>query len=46
MEEDSEGDQRMQSFKFGEPTWAPAESHGGITADVVQECHVVVVELK
>jgi hypothetical protein len=35
----------MQSFKFGEPTWAPAGTHGGKTANVVQECHVVVVEL-
>jgi hypothetical protein len=46
MEDDGTGGERMQSFKFGEPTWAPAESHGGVTADVVQECHVVVVELK
>jgi hypothetical protein len=46
MESDSEGGERMQSFRFGEPTWAPAESHGGDTSDVVQECHVVIVELK
>ena len=45
MEEDDDGKQRMQSFKFGEPTWAPAGTHGGETANVVQECHVVVVEL-
>lgn len=46
MEDDSDGEgQRMQSFKFGEPTWAPAETHGGETANVVQECHVVIVEL-
>ncbi len=45
MEDNGQGGQRMQSFKFGEPTWAPAETHGGTTANVVQECHVVVVEL-
>jgi hypothetical protein len=37
MEDDNEGGQRMQSFGYGEPTWAQAESHGGVTADVVQE---------
>jgi hypothetical protein len=46
MEDDGAGGERMQSFRFGEPTWAPAESHGGDTAEVVQECHVVIVELK
>jgi len=45
MEEDEKGERRMQSFKFGEPTWAPAGTHGGKTSNVVQECHVVVVEL-
>ena len=45
MEEDDDGNQHMQSFKFGEPAWAPAGTHGGETANVVQECHVVVVEL-
>jgi hypothetical protein len=45
MEDDGEGGKRMQSFRFGEPTWAPAATHGGETANVVQECHVVVVEL-
>ena len=46
MEDDGAGGKRMQSFDFGEPVWAPAGTHGGKTADVVQECHVVVVELK
>jgi len=46
MEDDGAGGERMQSFKYGEPTWAPAGSHGGETADVVQQCHIVVVELK
>jgi len=45
MEEDAKGEKRMESFKFGEPTWAPAGTHGGKTANVVQECHVIVVEL-
>jgi len=46
MEDEGEGGKRMQSFDFGEPAWAPAGTHGGKTADVVQECHVVIVELK
>ena len=46
MESDGAGGEQMQSFRFGEPTWAPAESHGGETSNVVQECHVVIVELK
>jgi hypothetical protein len=45
MESDGDGGERMQSFRFGEPTWAAAESHGGETSNVVQECHVVIVEL-
>ena len=45
MEEDAKGEKRMESFKFGEPTWAPAGTHGGKKANVVQECHVIVVEL-
>ncbi|NIL94071.1 MAG: hypothetical protein GTO71_06430 [Woeseiaceae bacterium] len=45
MVEDEVG-KRMESFRFGEPTWTPANSHGGETSNVVQECHVVEVELK
>lgn len=45
MVEDQDG-KRMESFRFGEPTWAPAGSHGGETSNVVQECHVVEVELR
>ena len=46
MEDDGQGGERMQSFGYGEPTWAPAGSHGGDTSNVIQECHIVVVELK
>lgn len=46
MESAADGEERMQSFKFGEPTWAPAGSHGGSTANVIQQCSVVEVELK
>lgn len=45
MEDDGEGSERMQDYKFGEPTWAPAESHGGTTANVIQQCSVIEVEL-
>jgi hypothetical protein len=43
---EDENGKHMESFKFGEPTWAPASTHGGDTSNVVQECHVVEVELK
>jgi hypothetical protein len=46
LDENSDGSRRMESFKFGEPVWAPAETHGGDTATVVQQCSVVEVELK
>ena len=46
MTKDDNGSERMESFGFGEPTWAPAETHGGITANVVQQCSVLEIELK
>ena len=36
----------MESFRFGTPVWAPAESHGGETANVIQQCSVLEIELK
>ncbi len=46
MQNDADGEQYMESYKFGEPTWAPAETHGGITANVVQQCSIIEIELK
>ncbi len=46
LEEDGEGHTRMQSYKFGEPIWAPAETHGGVTAKVVEQCSLLEIELK
>ena len=45
IENDGEGGERMQDFKFGTPTWQPANSHGGETSNVIQECRVIEVEL-
>lgn len=45
MVEDESG-KRMESFGFGEPAWQPANTHGGETANVIEECHVVEVELR
>ena len=45
MVEDESG-KRMESFGFGEPTWQPANTHGGDTANVIEECHIVEVELR
>ena len=44
--EGDDGSERMESFKFGTPVWAPAETHGGETANVIQQCEVIEVELK
>ena len=43
---EDENGKNMESFKFGEPTWQPANTHGGETANVIEECHIVEVELK
>lgn len=43
--ENSDGSSSMESYKFGEPTWSPAETHGGETAAVIQQCSVLEIEL-
>ena len=45
LEDDGQGGQRMQSFKYGEVAWADAETHGGNTANVVQECKILEIEM-
>lgn len=45
LENDGAGGQRMQLFKIGEAVWAPAETHGGTTVDVAQECKILEIEL-
>ena len=45
VEDDGQGGKRMQSFKYGEVVWAEAETHGGTTATVVQECKILEIEL-
>ena len=46
LENDDQGGERMQSFKYGEVVWAEAETHGGKTATVVQECKILEIELR
>jgi hypothetical protein len=46
LEDDGNGGERMQEFKYGAVAWAEAETHGGDTANVVQECKIVEIELK
>ena len=45
LEEDGAGGKTMRSYKFGEPAWQAANLHGGSSIPVVQECHVVEVEI-
>lgn len=44
--EEEDGSKSMESFKFGTPVWVPAETHGGDTANVIQQCSVLEIELK
>ena len=46
LEEDAGSNTRMQSYRFGEPVWAPAETLGGVTANVVEQCSLLEIELK
>ena len=45
IEDDGQGGQRMQEFKYGEVAWAAAETHGGGNPAVVQECKVLEIEV-
>jgi hypothetical protein len=45
LEDDGDGGEQMQLFKIGDAVWAPAETHGGTTADVVQECKILEIEI-
>lgn len=46
LEEDEDGNKYMVQYEFGSPVWAPAETHGAKTSNVIQTCHIVEVELK
>lgn len=45
LEDDGEGGERMQAFKYGTPVWAQEASHGGTALNVVQQCNVLEIEL-
>jgi len=46
LEDYGQGGEHMQEFKYGAVAWADAETHGGNTANVVQECKILEIELK
>ncbi len=46
LERDADGKEQMQLFRIGEVHWAAADTHGGRTAAVVQECKIIEIELK
>jgi len=46
LEDDGQGGERMQEHKYGAVVWTNAETHGGNTANVVQECKILEIELK
>tara|TARA_R110002096_G_scaffold29497_3_gene88730 strand:+ start:5962 stop:6339 length:378 start_codon:yes stop_codon:yes gene_type:complete len=45
LEDDGNGGQRMQEFKFGQVVWADAVTHGGENANVVQQCQILEIEI-
>ncbi len=45
MEDDGNGNEFMQEFKYGEVAWAPAITHGGAMPAVVQDCRILEIEL-
>lgn len=45
LEDDGAGGEQMKLFKIGEAIWAPAETHGGRSVDVAQECNILEIEL-
>jgi len=45
LEDDGQGNQRMQEHEFGDVVWADAETHGGSNPDVVQQCQILHIEL-
>ncbi len=45
LEDDGAGGEQMKLFKLGEAVWAPAETHGGRSVDVAQECNILEIEL-
>jgi hypothetical protein len=46
MEHGADGSDRMQSYRLGDVVWWEAETHGGETSNVVQECSLLEIELK
>ncbi len=46
LEEMPDGQKSMQSFRLGDVQWAAADTHGGKTSTVVQECSLLEIELK
>jgi len=46
LEETADGQKSMQSFRLGDVQWANADTHGGATSEVVQECSILEIELK
>jgi hypothetical protein len=45
MVEGDDGSVNMESFKFGEPVWEPAMTHGGETSSVIEQCTILEIEL-
>ena len=46
MEQDTDGTDRMQSYRLGDVLWLQRETHGGVTSGVIQDCSIIEVELK
>jgi hypothetical protein len=46
MIRDADGNDVMESFKFGQAVWESRTTHGGETSTVVEACSILEIELK
>lgn len=46
METTAGGSEQMQSYRLGDVLWLEAETHGGVTSGVVQDCSILEIEMK
>lgn len=46
MHENEDGSERMYSYRPGDVYWQNATVRGGVTSNVIQQCHTLQIELK
>ena len=46
VQEGPDGEERMYSYRPGDVYWQDATTRGGKTSNVIQQCHLLMIELK